>query len=250
MIMSWHWVQHTPSTAYTKYSVHQVQYTPSTAYTRYRLSSLHPQDYELTPKCSVTLWRASLHDRPPSPSSPWELKGSVTLSHCHGCEYTNWWKESQLPARRPSTASQNSSKLARLRPPSASPISLDYGLQVYLQTRSITAFKFAWSWPPSASTHSLDHGLQVLLQTRSIMASKCISKLARFQPSSVSLNSPDYGLQVCPIIPSKCISILARSRPWSVSLSSLDHHFQAHFEFLSSTACSQCRYSVCTWVAI
>jgi len=35
MIMSWHWVQHTPSTAYTEYSIHRVQHTPSTAYTKY-----------------------------------------------------------------------------------------------------------------------------------------------------------------------------------------------------------------------
>jgi len=35
MIMSWHRVQHTPSTAYTKYSIHQVQ-----AYTEY---SIHPR---------------------------------------------------------------------------------------------------------------------------------------------------------------------------------------------------------------
>jgi len=28
MIMSWHQVQHTPSTAYTEYSIHRVQHTP------------------------------------------------------------------------------------------------------------------------------------------------------------------------------------------------------------------------------
>ena len=31
MIMSWHWVQRTRSTAYTEYSIHRVQHTPSTA---------------------------------------------------------------------------------------------------------------------------------------------------------------------------------------------------------------------------
>jgi len=37
MIMSWHRVQHTPSTAYTEYSIHRVQHTPSTAYTEYSI---------------------------------------------------------------------------------------------------------------------------------------------------------------------------------------------------------------------
>jgi hypothetical protein len=81
-------------------------------------------------------------------------------------------------------------------PPSTRPNSLDYGLQVHLQTRSITASKciskLAQSWPPSVCPNSLDHGIQV----PTIMASKCIYTLARSLPSSVSLNSLDYGLQV------------------------------------------------------
>jgi len=66
---------------------------------------------------------------------------------------------------------------------------------------------------------------------------------------SASLCSPDHSvqvyLQIRTITTSKCISKLARSRPRSVSLSSLDRHFQAHLELLSSTACSQSRYTVC-----
>jgi len=159
------------------------------------------------------------------------------------------------------TASKCISEFTRSRPPSASPNSHNHGLQVHLQTRSITA--------SSVSLNSHDYGLQ----TRSIPASKCISKLARSRSrsvslcsldhslqvhlqtrsitaSSVSLNSHDYGLQTCSITASKCTSKLARSRPWSVTLSSLDRHFQAHFQLLSSTACSQSRYTVCRWVAI
>jgi len=94
---------HTPSTAYTEYSIHRAQHTPSTASTQDRLSSLHSHDYLLTPKCSFSSQRASLHNRLPSASSPWELKGIVTLS---GCKLTNWWKESQHLACRPSTASK------------------------------------------------------------------------------------------------------------------------------------------------
>jgi len=104
--------------------------------------------------------------------------------------------------------------------------------------------KLARSQPPSASLNSLDYGLQV----RTIMASMCISKLVRSRSRSASLNSLDHGLQVYlqirSITASKCISKLARSRPRSVSLSSLDRHFQAHLELLSSTACSQSRYTV------
>jgi hypothetical protein len=37
MIIIWHWVQHTPSTAYTEYSIHRVQCTLSTALTEYSI---------------------------------------------------------------------------------------------------------------------------------------------------------------------------------------------------------------------
>jgi len=159
------------------------------------------------------------------------------------------------------TRSITASKLARSRPPSVSPNSLDYGLQVHIS-------KLARSCPPSVSPNSLDYSLQVHLHTRLITASKCISKLGRLRPLSVlqtcsitaskfarswppsaSTHSLDHGLQVHlhtgSIMASECISKLARSRPRSVSLSSLDRHVQAHLELLSSTACSQSRYTVC-----
>ena len=72
------------------------------------------------------------------------------------------------------TASKCISKLARLRPRS----SHDYVVQMLLQTRSITASNcitnLARSRPQSASPISLDHGLQVHHSTRSITASKYI----------------------------------------------------------------------------
>ena len=278
------WYDHvlTPSTAYTQYSIPQVLHTPSTASTQVYLSSLHSHDYKMTPECSFSFRRTSLHDPPPSASSPWELKCEVTLSHSHGCRLTNWWIESHHPVRRPSTASTYLSIITRSPPLSASPNSVDHGLEVDLQTFSITACKFAWWWPPSASSNPLDYGLQVStimaskwhtsnlarsrppclspnwldygLQVRMSMASKCISKLARSPFRSASLSSLDHSLQVYVQIPLltdlMCISKLARSQPRSISLSSLDRHFQAHLELLSSTACSQSRYSVCRWVAI
>jgi len=231
MIMSWHRVQHTPSTASTQDC----------------LSSLHSHDYELTPECSFSFRRTSLHDRPPLASSAWEPQGKVTLSHSHGCELTHWWIESRHQARRPLTASKYSSNLTWSRPPMASPNSLDYGLQVHLQTRPVTASKcnskLAWSQPPSASPNSLDRSLQVYLQSPSITASKCISKLAQSQQRSVSPNSLDYGLQVHlqtrSVTASKCISKLTWSRPPSASPNSLDHSLQVYLQTRLITA-SKC----------
>ena len=106
-------------------------------------------------------------------------------------------------------------------PPSTHPNSLDYGLQVHLQTRSIAASKciskLTQSLPPSASRNSLNRGLQVHLQTRLITA----SKFTRSWP-------PSADLQTRSIVASKCISKLARSRPPSASPISLDHGLQVH----------------------
>jgi hypothetical protein len=56
----------------------------------------------------------------------------------------------------------------------------------------ITASKFEQSWLQSASPNSIDRGLQVHLQTSWITPSMCISKIIRLPPSS-SYNS---GLRV------------------------------------------------------
>jgi len=127
MIMSWHRVQHTPSTAYTEYSILQVQHPPKIV-----CFTLHSHDDELTPECRFSFRPTSLPDRPPSASSPWELQGQVTLSYSHGCELTNRWIESDHPVHHPLTASKYSSNLVRSRPPTASPVPLDHGLQVHL----------------------------------------------------------------------------------------------------------------------
>jgi hypothetical protein len=98
--------------------------------------------------------------------------------------------------------------------------SVDYSLQVHLQTPSITASK--WISKHSLLRHpsSHDHDLQVHLQTRSIMASKCISRLARSRPPSASPSRT--------IIAFKCIFKLARSRPPSASPNSLDCGLQVY----------------------
>jgi len=122
------------------------------------------------------------------PGSPWELKGKFTFPHSHSCELTNWWIESHHPVCRTSTTSKDMSKLVQWRPRS----SLNYGLQVYLQTCSIRASKLARSQPQSLSLNMLNHGLQ----SRSIMASKCIPNLACSQPPITSANLLDHGVRV------------------------------------------------------
>ena len=168
----------------------------STSFTLDCLSSCQSHGYELTPECNFRFRCTSIHNQPPSASSPWKLKGNVMLSHSHSCELTNWWIESQQPARRPLTAFKYSSsltpimaskcvsKLVQLQPPSAySQKSHYHGLQVQLQTHLIMVSKFAWSWPPSAYR-----------QTRLITASKCISKYARLPPPSASPNLLEHNL--------------------------------------------------------
>jgi len=95
---------------------------------------------------------------------------------------------------RPITASKCISKLAQ------------HSIRVYLKPRTNTLPMFAQSPHSSASPHSLDRGLQVHLQTRSITASESISNLARIRPPS----SPNHGLQLhlgtCSMTASKCIS--------------------------------------------
>jgi len=148
------------------------------------------------------------------------------------------------------TASKCISKLGRLRPA----ISLYYSLQVHLQTCSITTCKIArhglqghisklaWSRPSSVSHNSLDNGLHM-----------CISPFPQSRSRSVSLSSLNYHLQVYVqirlITTPKCISKVTRSLPWTVTLNSLDCYFQAHLELVSRYDCSQSRYTVCRSVA-
>jgi len=147
----------------------------------------------------------------------------------------NWVSAAVTPPFRSTAPRSNTSKysfnLDRSRPPSASlsstwswspsasPNSLYHGLQVYLWVE-------------------LDLGLQVHLQTRSITASKCISQLHNL--------GLQMHLHTCLITASKCISKLALSWPPSASLSStwswppsaspnsLDHGLQVHLSVTRS----------------
>jgi len=114
---------------------------------------------------------------------------------------------------------------------------------VHLQTRSITASKcisrLARLWPASVSPNLLNYTLQV----RMSMASKCISKLARSWPPSASLSSLNLSIQVHiqtrSITAFKCISEFTRSTSPSASLSSLNLSLQVHIQTRSITA-SKC----------
>lgn len=97
----------------------------------------------------------------------------------------------QLPPS--STTSKYSSNFSRSKPPScsdqeldcASPCSIDYGLPVFMIMNSKCIHKLTHLQPPS----SHDYGLQVYLQSRSITTSSCISEFIQSWPPSASLRS-------------------------------------------------------------
>ena len=173
-----YWVQRTPSTAYTEYSIHQVQHKPKIV-----CLSFIPM---------ITSWLLNLASASGVPPNmidrhqpAWEVKGKVPLPHSHGCQLTNRWIESQHPAHCLSTATKYSSNHVRSWPPSVSPNLLDYSLQVCM----IMASK-------CISPSSLNHGLQVHLHPRTITASKCISKLTQLCSRNVSANFLNHSLAV------------------------------------------------------
>ena len=106
------------------------------------------------------------------------------------------------------------SQLSRIQSPGGSPNSLEYGLHKCIS-------RLARSLSRSASLCSLDHGLQVYLQIRSITVSKCLSNVARSRPPSVSLSSLNVSFQVHIQTGStaapKCISEFTRSPSPSAS---------------------------------
>ena len=123
------------------------------------------------------------------------------------------------------------SNLSRSWPPSVSPDLLDYGLQVCTIMASKCISKLCWLWPPSSHDHglqcispnSLDQGIQVYLQPRSIAD----SKFARSRSPSASPNllAHDLGvhLKVHLITTPKCSSNDALLPLPSSSANSLDH---------------------------
>jgi hypothetical protein len=198
MIISYHRVQHTPSTVYPQYSIHRVQPTLSTAYTKYSIHRVQHTPSTVYTEYSIT-WvlhtpcTALSEDRlSPAPSQSYLSADPVVLNslHWHNYELTNEWIESPLLSHLPPkhtasrlTASKYASNLARSWPWSASSSSLDRSFQVHLQSGFIIAFNcisnLAQMQPPSASPNSLNCGPQVHHQTCSITALECILEFTR-----------------------------------------------------------------------
>jgi hypothetical protein len=206
MIMSWHRVCHTPSTAFIKYSIHRVQHAPRTVYTEYSTHRVQlPSNIVCLP--FILMITSGLRSVAPASRAPLH-ESSKMMSPGYIPTVASY-----LPAEKSLTTWCAMHRL----PPSTRPNLLDYSMQVHLQTRSITAskciFKLAPLLCPSASPNSLDHGIQVHLQSGSITASWWISKLARLRSLGASPNSLDHSLQVYPqsraITASKHISKMA-----------------------------------------
>jgi hypothetical protein len=208
-----HRVQHTPSTAYTEYSIHRVQHTPITAYTEYSIHRVQcsPKNVCLPCILMITSWPlnvASASGMPPYTINRHQLAHharSKVMSpyHSHVYESIHWWIESQHPARCPSPGFKYSSSLAqswppkfisnltRSRPPSITPNSHDYSLQLCTIIASKCICTLAWSRSQSASLSSINHGCQVHLETRWITDLECISEFTRLSFSG----PPQIGLQ-------------------------------------------------------
>jgi len=122
-------------------------------------------------------------------------------------------------------ASNRITKLTRWCPRCAFLCSLDYGLQVYLQTCSIVASMFAQSLAPSASPNLLDPGLQVHLrntrkstlgpnQSKPLMSSRLIKK--KMNPASLRMNdriNTQRPRGNCSVLGSRLIVLTKEYRP-------------------------------------
>ena len=276
----------------TEYSIQRVQHTPSTAYTAYCsiprltvshsqpvsqlsvdhvvLNSLHSHDYKLTNGSSLSFRCTSLliyrlqinllqvlqsrsimackyisklaRSRPPSVSLRYTISASKCISVLHnlGLQVHLWVTQSRPPSASPNSLNHglqvHSLSLISSRPPSASPNLLYHGIKVHLLVTRSQPLSASPNWlDHGAQVHlwvQLDLGLQVHLQSCSIMTSMCISELLdlglrmhlRTPSSTASKCITEFNL----ISASKCISKLTPSRPRSTFPSSHDHGLQVH----------------------
>ena len=161
MIMSWHHVQHTPSTAS---SYDQLFPAPS--------QFLNSQCmYSTLYIPTITSWpinRVSAPVAPPFQSTASKYSPPISIDHA---------LQGYLPTHS-FTASKLITEFTQSQPLCASPNSLDPSLQVHPWVPSIPGYmcisNLAWSWLPSAPLSSLALSLQVLPQSHSIMVSQYI----------------------------------------------------------------------------
>jgi len=122
MIMSCQWVQHTPSAAFTEYSIHWVQHTCKIVCLAFILK-MTSWPLNVAAASGLPPYRIDRHQ-------PGLHESSKVKSHCHIPTVEGWLTDEQRPSTR----------RAGNRPrPSTCPISLDPCLQVHLPTCSITA---------------------------------------------------------------------------------------------------------------
>jgi len=243
MSMSYYWMQHTLSAAYTEYSIHQVQHTPKIVCRPIILlisswplnlasaSGVPPYRLTATSQFSIRESKVKLPRHIPTVLS--QLSDEDSLSTWRASHRSPQINHLQvlLQSRSIIACYKSIRKLARSRPRSVSLSSLNPGLQLHPQTRSITASKciseFTRPRPLSASPNSLDHGLPVHLWVHWIAVSNCICKLARSRPPSASVSSLSLclsvHLQTRSITASLCIAELTPSRPPSASPNPLNH---------------------------
>jgi len=214
--MSWSWV-------HTQYSIHRVKHTPSTVYTVYCIHRvLHQQKIDSLPL-------------PASLSSAQRTSSySILCIDTIISQPTNWVSASIEHASRSTASRFTTSRFtaSRLTAFQLNCFQINL-LQVLLQCCFIMASKcisqHAQLRLPSASQSALDLGLQLHLQTRSITTSKSVSEFTGWQPLIESLCPLELSV-------SKCIPKFTWSRSPSASLSSLDLSLQVHLQTLSITA--------------
>jgi len=158
MSMNWYWVQHTPSTAYTKYSIHQVQHTPRTAYTKY---SIHHVQH--TPSTAYTEY--SIHRVKHTPSTAYTKCGihpRLSVFPSFSPLQVDSWMYIQLPMCLPTWST------------SISQLSMRAHRYSHFVTFSQLRVDYMINGVSAPGVPSIDR-LQVLVQSPWIMASKCIS---------------------------------------------------------------------------
>ena len=153
--MAWWWVD-------TEYNIHRVPHSPKIVYLAFiRMIMSWPPNVASTssvPPHMIDCHQQALHEN------------SKVQSPGHIPTGASWLTD----AKRLSTLGA----VHRL-PLSTRPNSPHYGLQVLTIMSSKSIYTLALSQSRSASLRSVYHGLQMYLQTRSITASNCISRLAR-----------------------------------------------------------------------
>jgi len=228
--MSWHWVQHTPSTTYTGFSKQRVLLTPSTAYTQ---SSIHPVQH--TPSTAYPQY--NIHRVPHTPSTAYTEYSTDLVQHTLSTVYTDYGIHSVQ--HTPSTAyTQYSIHPVQHTPSTAY---TEYSIHRVQHLPKIICLPFILkitSWPlivASASSvrpYTIDRH-QPACQESSKVKSPC--HIPTFASQLTDQQSLSTWLAVYQPPYSTCLISLNRGLQ-SVSPKSLDYGLQGHLQPRSITA--------------